>query len=86
MNITREEAKYILGTYAPIRGHGKISNHQGAILGALGMMRGQPVHMGCNCELPALARICSDMFDQHREEIEAIANQEVIENESGETL
>ncbi len=83
--ITREEAKYILGTYAPIRGHGKIGNHQSAILTALGLMRGNPVHMGCNCELPALARICSDMFDQNREEIEAIANQEVIENESSET-
>jgi hypothetical protein len=84
MNITREEAKYILGTYAPIRGHGKISNHQSAILTALGLMRGQSVHMGCNCELPALARITSDMFDQHREEIEALANS-VIENESSET-
>ena len=84
MNITVEDAKWILATYAPIRGHGKISNHQGAILGALGLMRGQPVHMGCNCELPALARITSDMFDQHREQIEAIANS-VIENESTET-
>jgi len=82
--ITREEAKYILGTYAPIRGYGKISNHQGPILTALGLMRGNPVHMGCNCELGALARICSDMFDQNREEIEAIANS-VIENESSET-
>ena len=85
MNITQEEAKWILATYAPIRGHGKIGNHQGAILGALGIMRGNPVHMGCNCELPALARICSDMFDQNREEIEAIASS-VIENESSETL
>ncbi len=80
--ITREEAKWILATYAPIRGHGKIGNHQGAILGALGLMRGNPVHINCNCELPALSRIASDMFDQNREEIEAIANQEVIENES----
>jgi hypothetical protein len=84
MNITVEDAKWILATYAPIRGHGKIGNHQGAILGALGLMRGQPVHMGCNCELPALARICSDMFDQNRAEIEALANS-VIENESSET-
>ena len=84
MNISREEAKYILGTYAPIRGHGKIGNHQGAILGALEIMRGQPVHMGCNCELPALARIISDMFDQHKSQIEALANS-VIENESSET-
>ncbi len=82
--ITREEAKYILGTYAPIRGHGKIGNHQGAILGALSIMRGNPVHMSCNCELPALARICNDMFEQNRVEIEAIANS-VIENESSET-
>jgi hypothetical protein len=84
MNITQDEAKWILATYAPIRGHGKITNHQGAILGALGIMRGNPVHMGCNCELPALARICSDMFDQNRAEIEALANS-VIENESSET-
>ncbi len=84
MNITQDEAKWILATYAPIRGHGKIGNHQGAILGALGLMRGQPVHMGCNCELPALARITSDMFDQHKSQIEALANS-VIENESTET-
>jgi hypothetical protein len=82
--ITRDQAKWILGTYAPIRGHGKIGNHQGVILEALGLMRGQPVHMGCNCELGSLARICNDMFDQHREEIEALANS-VIENESSET-
>jgi hypothetical protein len=78
--ITREEAKYILTVYEPIRGHGKIGNHQAAILGALGIMRGNPVHMGCSCELPALARITNDMFEQNREEIEAIANQEVIED------
>ena len=85
MNITVEDAKWILATYAPIRGHGKIGNHQDAILGALGLMRGQAVHMGCNCELPALARITSDMFDQHKTQIEALANS-VIENESRETL
>ena len=79
MNISREDAKYILTVYEPIRGHGKISNHQGAILGALGIMRGNPVHMGCNCELPALARITSDMFDQHKSQIEALANS-VIED------
>ena len=82
--ITRDQAKWILGTYAPIRGHGKIGNHQGVILEALGLMRGQPVHMGCNCELPALARITSDMFEQHKSQIEALANS-VIENESTET-
>jgi len=79
MDISKEDAKWILTTYEPIRGHGKIVNHQGAILGALGIMRGQPVHMGCNCELPALARIASDMFDQHKSQIEAIANS-VIED------
>ena len=84
MEISKEDAKWILATYAPIRGHGKIGNHQSAILGALGIMRGNPVHMGCNCELPALARICSDMFDQNREKIEALANS-VTENESRET-
>ena len=72
--ITREEAKWILATYEPIRGHGKIGNHQGAILGALGLMRGNPVHISCNCELPALARITSDMFDQHKSYIEEVAN------------
>ena len=75
MNITQEDAKWILATYEPIRGHGKISNHQGPILEALGMMRGQPVHIGCNCELPALARITSDMFDQHKSYIEEVANE-----------
>jgi len=80
MNISREDAKYILAVYEPIRGHGKVSNHQGAILTTLGMMRGNPVHMNCNCELGALARITNDMFEQNRGEIEAIANQEVIEN------
>ena len=85
MNITREDAKYILAVYEPIRGHGKISNHQSAILTTLGLLRGNPVHMNCSCELPALARICNDMFEQNRVEIEAIASS-VIENESSETL
>lgn len=75
MNISREDAKWILATYEPIRGHGRIGNHQAAILGALGIMRGNPVHMGCNCELPALARITSDMFDQHKSYIEKVANE-----------
>jgi len=82
--ITRDQAKWILANYEPIRGHGKIGNHQGVILETLGLMRGNPVHMGCNCELGSLARICNDMFDQNREEIEALANS-VIENESSET-
>ena len=80
MNITREDAKWILANYEPIRGHGKITNHQGAILGALGIMRGNPVHINCNCELPALARITSDMFDQNFSYIQEVAN------ESSETL
>ena len=80
MNISREDAKYILTVYEPIRGHGRIGNHQAAILTTLGLMRGNPVHMGCSCELGALARITNDMFEQKREEIEAIANQEVIED------
>jgi len=77
--ITRDQAKWILANYEPIRGYGKIGNHQGVILETLGLMRGNPVHMGCNCELGSLARICNDMFDQNSEEIKALANS-VIED------
>jgi hypothetical protein len=73
--ITRDQAKWILGTYEPIRGYGKIGNHQGAILGALAIMRGQEVKINCSCELPALARITSDMFDQHKSYIQEVANE-----------
>ena len=74
--ITREDAKWILATYAPIRGNGKVINHKGVILEALTLMRGTPVNMGCNCELPALARITADMFEQNQTEIETLANVE----------
>ena len=81
MNITREQAKWILLNYVPIRGHGKITNHKAVIVETLSILRGQPVHIGCNCELPALARITSDMFEQHKKTIETIANTEpVVEN------
>ncbi len=80
LNITREQATWILQAYVPIRGHGKITNHKSAIICTLEILRGQPVHMGCNCELPALARITNDMYEQYRVEIEQIANQEVVEN------
>lgn len=82
LNITREQAKWILQSYVPIKGHGKITNHKSVILETLSILRGQPVNIGCNCELPALARITNDMFDQYRTEIETIATTEpVIENE-----
>jgi len=81
LNITREQAKWILASYAPIKDYGKVTNHKNVILETLSILRGKPVHLGCNCELPALARITSDMYNQHKSEIETIANQEVINND-----
>jgi hypothetical protein len=55
LNITRIQAKWILQSYAPIRGHGRIDKHKAVILETLSILRGQPVTISCNCELGAIS-------------------------------
>ena len=81
MQISKEQAKWILQSYAPIRGHGRVDKHKAVILETLSIMRGQPVTISCNCELGALSRITNNMFEQYQSEIEALAAELVIENE-----
>ena len=81
LNITRIQAKWILQSYAPIRGHGRIDKHKAVILETLSILRGQPVTISCNCELGAISRITNNMFEQYQSEIETLAAEPVIENE-----
>jgi hypothetical protein len=74
LNITQEQAKWILASYAPIRGYGRVDKYKFEVLEALSIMRGTPVTISCNCELGAIARIANNMFEQYEADIKAIAN------------
>ena len=79
MNITQEEAKWILATYEPIRGHGKIGKSPRCNTRSISNNERTTCTYGVQLRITSISKITSDMFDQHKTQIEALANS-VIED------
>ena len=82
MEISKEDAKWMLGVYAPIKEYGMVSKWIDHHIQAMSIIKGHPVNKpSCSCEFGAYARMASNMFDQHKAQIELAAQEEVVEQE-----
>jgi len=87
MNINQQDAIWLLTEYNKIRQFGKVSSWIGDHVRAMSLIKGTQVSVpGCNCEYGAYARMANSMYEQHLEEIKAIAYPpqiEVINDQTG---
>ena len=82
MNISREQAKWLLAEYNPIRGYGRVDKYIDKHVQAMSIIKGHPVgRPECSCSYGATARIASSLYEQHEAQIIAAAAEPVIENE-----
>jgi len=82
MSISREDAKWLLAEYNPIRGYGRVDKWIDRHVQAMSIIKGTPVSKPeCTCQYGAMARMASSMYEQHETEIIAAAQEPVIENE-----
>jgi len=82
MEISREDAKWLLAEYNPIRGYGRVDKWIGHHVQAMSIIKGHPVgRPECTCQYGATARIASSLYEQHEAQIIAAAAEPVIENE-----
>ena len=80
MEISREDAKWLMTVYAPIKDYGRIDKWIDHHCQAMSIMRGTPVgRPECTCQYGATARIASSMYEQHLSQIQAAAQEPVIE-------
>lgn len=73
--ITKDEAKWLLETYAPMRGFRINNGTLGTYLQAYNLMKGTDRKVSCSsCEGRSIAAMANSMFEQYESEIQAIAN------------
>ena len=82
MEISRENAKWLLAVYNPIRGYGRIDKWIDHHCQAMSIIKGTKIgRPECTCQYGAIARMASSMYEQHEAQIIAAAADPVIENE-----
>ena len=78
--ISREDAKWLLTEYAPIKDYGRVDKWIDRHLQAMSIIKGTKVNKPeCTCQYGAMARMASSMFEQHQAEIQAAAAEPVVE-------
>ena len=86
MNISQQDALWLLTEYNKIRQFGKVSSWMGDHVRTMSLIKGTKVSVpSCNCEHAAYARMANSMYEQNEETIKAIAYPpqiEVIENDT----
>lgn len=74
MNITQQDAIWLVENYNRIRQFGKVNSWIGDHVRAMSLIKGTQVSVpGCNCEYAAYARMANSMYEQNEAEIKAIA-------------
>ena len=72
--ISKEEAKWLLEVYGPMRGYRIDNGTLGTYLKAYNLMRGTDRKVSCSsCEGRSIAAMANSMYNQYEEEIKAIA-------------
>ena len=86
MNITQQDALWLITEYNKIRQFGKVNSWMGHHVRAMSLIKGTQVSVpSCNCEYAAYARMANSMDEQNEAEIKAIAYPpqiEVIEDDT----
>jgi len=87
LNITQEEALWLVTEYNKIRNFGKVNSWMGDHVRAMSLIKGTQVSIpSCNCQYSAYARMANSMYEQNESEIKAIAyppQTEVIDDQTG---
>ena len=80
MNISQQDALWLVENYNKIRQFGKVSSWIGDHVRAMSLIKGTQVSVpSCNCEYAAYARMANSMYEQNEAEIKAIAYPPQIE-------
>lgn len=75
MNISKEDAIWMVTEYNSKRGYGRVNDWIDYHLRAMSIIKGQQVSRpSCNCEFAAIARMANSMYEQHETELQQIAN------------
>ena len=80
MEISQQDALWLVENYNKIRQFGKVNSWIGDHVRAMSLIKGTQVSVpGCNCEYAAYARMANSMYEQNETEIKAIAYPPQIE-------
>ena len=75
MNITKEQALWLINDYNKIRQYGKVANHIDAHVKAFSIIKGKEVGKpDCNCQYVAFSKLANSMYEQHLDYIQQVAN------------
>ena len=75
MEITKEQALWLLNDYNKIRQYGKVANHINAHVKAFSIIKGKEVpRPDCTCQYVAFAQLANSMYEQHLDYIQQVAN------------
>jgi hypothetical protein len=79
MNISQQDAIWLVEDYNRIRNYGKVNSWIDYHVKAQQLIKGQAEKPSCSCSWGATARIASSLYEQHENEIKAIAYPPQIE-------
>jgi hypothetical protein len=75
MEMTKQQALWLLNDYNKIRNYGKVANHINSHVEAFSIIKGKPVpRPDCNCQYVAFAQLANSMYEQHLDYIQQVAN------------
>ncbi len=87
MNISQEDAIWLVTEYNSKRNYGKVSQWIDYHIRAMSIIKETPVgRPSCSCEFGAYARMANSMYEQNHSEIQATAYPpqiEVIDDKTG---
>lgn len=77
MNISKEQAQWLLNEYQPRIGGSLTRKTMEIHMKAINILKGTDMGIpGCSCEWRANAQIAKSLFEQYQLEIEKLANEE----------
>ena len=79
MNISLEDAQWLVKHYNPIRNYGRVNDWIDFHVKAINIIKGSnEPKPSCNCMYVATAKLANSMYEQHEATIKAIVETPVI--------
>ena len=86
MNITKEQAQWLLNDYNKVRLYGKVANHINAHVKAFSILKGKEFGKpDCTCQYVAFSQLANSMYEQHLDYIQQVANTDERETRTVQT-
>ncbi len=74
MDVSKDDAIWMVTEYNSKRGYGRINDWIDYHLRAMSIIKGQQVgRPSCSCEYGAIARMANSMYEQHETQLQQIA-------------